>query len=176
MWVARYRGRGWYDRSQIHPIMCPCPDYLLEILPSLSIHLVCRNSSQSFIYFWIFLQWNLIFWGAKLLLQCWMQSPPSLKRQQTAVLLHSQEDLTVGKTDLNDNIKLCWEQEQKLLQPSNNLSSKLKADAQPEELLSSERKTNIPYLASTSTASTFTGSFLHPYVFSQGTVFLIRKC
>lgn len=158
MWVARYRGRRWYDRSQLHPIMCPCPDYLLEILPSLSIHLLCRNSTQSFIYFWIFLQWNLIFWGAKLLLQCWIsQSPPSLKRQQTAVLLHSQEALTVGKTDLNDNVKLGWGQEQKPLQANINLTWKLKAETQSKEQLPSERKANIPYLASASTASTFLG-------------------
>lgn len=49
MWVASCSGRGWYSTSQLHPIICPCPHYLLEILHSLSIHLVCKNSSQSFL-------------------------------------------------------------------------------------------------------------------------------
>lgn len=176
MWVASYRGREWYDRSQLHSIMCPCSAYLLEILPSLPIHIVCRNSSQSFIYFWIFLQWNSIFWGAKLLLQCWIsRSRPSLKRQKTPVLLHSQEDLTVRKTDLNDNVKLFWGQEQKPPQPSINLSLMLKAEALPKEMLSSERKINIPCLASTSTASTFMGPlgpFFAPVSFLKAQYFL----
>lgn len=81
----------------------------------------------------------------------------------------------MGKTDLNDNVKLYWGQEQKPLQPSTNLSLKLKTEAQPKELLSSERKTIIPYLASTSTASTFVdplGSFFAPVSFLKAQYFL----
>lgn len=54
------------------------------------------------------------------------------RTKTTTVLLHSQEDLALRKTVLNDNAKLCWGQEQKLLQPSINLSLKLKAEAQPK--------------------------------------------
>lgn len=79
MWVASCSGRGLYGISQLQSIVCSCPHYLLEI--SLSIYLVHRNSSQSFLYFWIFPQWNLIFWAAELLLQN-VESPKVLQTAQ----------------------------------------------------------------------------------------------
>lgn len=92
MEVASCSGREWYGRSQLHSIICPCPHYLLEILHSSSIHLVCRNSRKPELP--LLLNFSTVKFD---LLGCWIppvkcwmaQSPPSLAGQSRLLLFFS---------------------------------------------------------------------------------------